>query len=130
MIDFLLIFNTQGKVRCAFYLLLFPSVEYKYTYLLITRFSKWYKNHSENDKRRIISDCYRLISARDFLGATNFLQFGTGSLVYHKYASLYVCTQIESEDNELGALEAIQFFVEALNTEFKGIVNNITREIL
>jgi hypothetical protein len=87
MIGFLLIFNTQGKVR----------------------FSKWYRSYSEGEKRRLISECYRLVQSRDQF-FTNFIQFNNGSLIYAKYASLFVCTQIDAEDNELAALGMITIF--------------------
>lgn len=98
MIDFLLVINRQGKVRIG----------------------KWYSPSTDDERRRIISEVHRLVTTRPE-GHTNFVDFNQNTLVYRRYAGLFVCLSIGPGDNELASLEAIQLFVEILNGHFNGV---------
>jgi hypothetical protein len=44
------------------------------------------------------------------------LQFRSDKIVYRRYAGLFFCVCVDSNDNELAYLEAIHLFVEVLGT--------------
>lgn len=44
------------------------------------------------------------------------LQFRSDKIVYRRYAGLFFCCCVDSNDNELAYLEAIHLFVEVLGT--------------
>lgn len=98
MIEFLLVINRQGKVRVG----------------------KWYSAVGDTEKRRIVSDVHRLCTTRAE-SYTNFVDYASNTLVYRRYAGLFVCLCINQGDNELAALEAIQLFVEVLDRHFHGV---------
>ena len=49
------------------------------------------------------------------------LQFRNYKVVYRRYAGLYFCVCVDSNDNELAYLEAIHLFVEILDTYFQNV---------
>jgi len=64
---------------------------------------------------------HRLIAPRDQKHQSNFVEFRTNRVVYRRYAGLFFCVCVDSEDNELAYLEAIHFFVEVLDTFFGNV---------
>lgn len=65
---------------------------------------------------------HRLIAPRDQKHQSNFVEFRSHSrIVYRRYAGLFFCVCVASDDNELAYLEAIHFFVEVLDTFFGNV---------
>lgn len=51
----------------------------------------------------------------------NFLQWRDLKIVYKRYASLYFCTGLEDQDNELLTLEVLHRYVELLDKYFGNV---------
>ncbi|GMS79335.1 hypothetical protein PENTCL1PPCAC_1510 [Pristionchus entomophagus] len=96
MIQFMLLFNKQGKVRLQ----------------------KWYTAYKGEQKKKIRSDLTTAILSRK-TGMCAFLEYKDLKIVYKKYASLYFCCAIEENDNELICLETIHRYVELLDKTFE-----------
>lgn len=52
--------------------------------------------------------------------ATFYAQFRNYKIVYRRYAGLFFCVCVDSNDNELAYLEAIHLFVEVLGSSSSG----------
>lgn len=50
-----------------------------------------------------------------------YLQFRNYKIVYRRYAGLFFCVCVDTNDNELAYLEAIHFFVEVLDAFFGNV---------
>ncbi|XP_061550506.1 AP-1 complex subunit sigma-3b isoform X3 [Phycodurus eques] len=85
MMRFLLLFSRQGKLRLQ----------------------KWYTPMSEREKKKIIRDMTSAVLARQ-PRTCNFLHWKDLKIIYKRYASLYFCLAIESQENELLALEVCE----------------------
>ncbi|ODO00203.1 AP-2 complex subunit sigma [Cryptococcus amylolentus CBS 6273] len=92
MIKFILVQNRQGK----------------------TRLSKWYAPYDDDEKVRLRGEVHRLIAPRDQKYQSNFVEFRDDKVIYRRYAGLFFCVCVDSNDNELAYLEAIHLFVEVL----------------
>ncbi|OAV92296.1 AP-2 complex subunit sigma [Puccinia triticina 1-1 BBBD Race 1] len=99
MIRFILVQNRQGK----------------------TRLSKWYVPMEDEEKVKIRGEVHRLVATRDQKYQSNFVEFRTSKVVYRRYAGLFFCICIDSNDNELSYLEAIHLFVEVLDAFFGNV---------
>ncbi|KCV69591.1 AP-2 complex subunit sigma [Fonticula alba] len=99
MIHFLLVQNRQGKTRLA----------------------KWYVPFDDAEKIKLKNDVHRVVAARDNKYQSNFVEFRTHKLVYKRYAGLFFCLCVDSEDNVLAYLEAIHLFVETLDQYFQNV---------
>ena len=65
---------------------------------------------------------HRLIAASDQKHQSNFVEFrNTSKIVYRRYAGLFFCACVDTNDNELAYLEAIHFFVEVLDAFFGNV---------
>lgn len=65
---------------------------------------------------------HRLIAPRDQKYQSNFVEFRrTTKIVYRRYAGLFFCACVDTNDNELAYLEAIHFFVEVLDQFFGNV---------
>ena len=65
---------------------------------------------------------HRLIAPRDQKHQSNFVEFRQRSkIVYRRYAGLFFCACVDTNDNELAYLEAIHFFVEVLDAFFGNV---------
>lgn len=65
---------------------------------------------------------HRLIAPRDQKHQSNFVEFrNTSRIIYRRYAGLFFCACVDTNDNELAYLEAIHFFVEVLDAFFGNV---------
>jgi AP-2 complex subunit sigma-1 len=65
---------------------------------------------------------HRLVAPRDQKHQSNFVEFrNTSKIVYRRYAGLFFCACVDTNDNELAFLEAIHFFVEVLDAFFGNV---------
>ncbi|KAG0146597.1 hypothetical protein CROQUDRAFT_722801 [Cronartium quercuum f. sp. fusiforme G11] len=99
MIRFVLVQNRQGK----------------------TRLSKWYVPMEDDEKVRVRGEVHRLVATRDQKYQSNFVEFRTSKVIYRRYAGLFFCICVDSNDNELAYLEAIHLFVEVLDAYFGNV---------
>jgi len=98
MIQFLLLFSRQGKLRLQ----------------------KWFVAHQESTKKKVTRELIGTILARK-PKMSSFLEWQDMKIVYKRYASLYFCCAIENSDNELIALEIIHRYVELLDKYFGSV---------
>ncbi|CAN9478319.1 unnamed protein product [Alternaria alternata] len=100
VLSFILIQNRQGKTRLA----------------------KWYAPYSDEEKIKLKGEVHRLIAPRDQKHQSNFVEFRNMSkIIYRRYAGLFFCACVDTNDNELAYLEAIHFFVEVLDAFFGNV---------
>lgn len=64
---------------------------------------------------------HRLVAPRDQKYQSNFVEFRNNKIVYRRYAGLFFCACVDTNDNELAFLEAIHFFVEVLDAFFGNV---------
>ncbi|CBX94265.1 hypothetical protein LEMA_P122440.1 [Plenodomus lingam JN3] len=87
-----------------------------------TRLAKWYAPYSDEEKVKLKGEVHRLIAPRDQKHQSNFVEFRNMSkIVYRRYAGLFFCACVDTNDNELAYLEAIHFFVEVLDAFFGNV---------
>ncbi|KAJ3411608.1 AP-2 complex subunit sigma, partial [Chytridiales sp. JEL 0842] len=98
-IRFILVQNRQGK----------------------TRLEKWYHPVPEDEKTKMKAEVHKLVASRDQRWQSNFVEFRNYKIVYRRYAGLFFCFCVDTNDNELYFLESIHFFVEVLDTFFKNV---------
>ncbi|KAL5476094.1 hypothetical protein EMCRGX_G026000 [Ephydatia muelleri] len=98
MIQYILLFSRQGKVRLQ----------------------KWYQAYAAKDKKKIQRELVSAVLARKSK-MCNFLEYGDLKIVYKRYASLFFCAAVEPEDNELIVLEIIHRYVELLDKYFGSV---------
>lgn len=98
MIQFLLLFSRQGKLRLQ----------------------KWFTAFQEGSKKKMSRDLINVILSRK-PKMSAFLEWQDYKIVYKRYASLYFCCAIENTDNELIALEIIHRYVELLDKYFGSV---------
>ncbi|AWO99254.1 putative AP-1 complex subunit sigma-3 isoform 2 [Scophthalmus maximus] len=98
MMHFLLLFSRQGKLRLQ----------------------KWFTPVTDREKKKVIRDMTAMVLARP-ARSSNFLQWRDLKIVYKRYASLYFCTGLEDQDNELLALEVLHRYVELLDKYFGNV---------
>ncbi|XP_073705612.1 AP-1 complex subunit sigma-3b [Garra rufa] len=98
MMHFLLLFSRQGKLRLQ----------------------KWFLPLPERERKKIVKDMTTMVLARK-PRTCNFLHWKDLKIVYKRYASLYFCCGLESQDNELLALEILHRYVELLDKYFGNV---------
>ncbi|CAI4210712.1 unnamed protein product [Parascedosporium putredinis] len=76
-----------------------------------TRLAKWYAPYSDDEKIKLKGEKYQ----------SNFVEFRNNKIVYRRYAGLFFCACVDTNDNELAYLEAIHFFVEVLDAFFGNV---------
>merc|ERR1712025_548452 len=84
MINFILLFSRQGKLRLQ----------------------KWYEAKESKEKKKITRELTSLILQRK-PKMCNFIEYKDLCVVYKRYASLFFCFAVDRGDNELGVLEVI-----------------------
>jgi AP-3 complex subunit sigma len=90
------------------------------------RLSKFYQPYSEDTQQQIIRRTSHLVSNRNE-NVCNFLEGGLligafdNKLIYRHYAILYFVFCMDSSESELGTLDLIQMFVEALDKCFENV---------
>ncbi|KAI4931756.1 AP-2 complex subunit sigma [Alternaria conjuncta] len=76
----------------------------------------------DEEKVKLKGEVHRLIAPRDQKHQSNFVEFRNMSkIVYRRYAGLFFCACVDTNDNELAYLEAIHFFVEVLDAFFGNV---------
>ncbi|CAH8484624.1 unnamed protein product [Schistosoma rodhaini] len=95
MMQFLILFSRQGKLRLQ----------------------KWYISYSEKEKKKILRDLTTIVLSRK-PKMCSFIEWKDLKVVYRRYASLYFCAAVEPQDNELLTLEIIHRYVELLDKYF------------
>ncbi|XP_022248184.1 AP-1 complex subunit sigma-2-like isoform X1 [Limulus polyphemus] len=98
MLQFMLLFSRQGKLRLQ----------------------KWYVAHPDKQKKKITRELITTILARK-PKMCSFLEWKDLKIVYKRYASLYFCCAIDQDDNELLTLEIIHRYVELLDKYFGSV---------
>eukprot|EP01103_Thecamoeba_quadrilineata_P006870 TRINITY_DN16604_c0_g1_i1.p1 TRINITY_DN16604_c0_g1~~TRINITY_DN16604_c0_g1_i1.p1 ORF type:complete len:167 (-),score=32.73 TRINITY_DN16604_c0_g1_i1:99-599(-) len=90
------------------------------------RLSKFYEHFEVEKQQLIVRECFALVSKRSDRSC-NFLE-GGGSvwgkdtkLIYRHYATLFFVFCVDSSESELGILDLIQVFVEALDKCFENV---------
>ncbi|KAJ6789318.1 hypothetical protein PWT90_01058 [Aphanocladium album] len=86
-----------------------------------TRLAKWYAPFSDEEKIKLKGEVHRLVAPRDQKYQSNFVEFRNHKIVYRRYAGLFFCVCVDTNDNELAYLEAIHFFVEVLDAFFGNV---------
>ncbi|PHH53005.1 AP-2 complex subunit sigma [Ceratocystis fimbriata CBS 114723] len=86
-----------------------------------TRLAKWYVPYSDEEKVKLKGEIHRLVAPRDQKYQSNFVEFRNNKIVYRRYAGLFFCACVDTNDNELAYLEAIHFFVEVLDSFFGNV---------
>ena len=85
-----------------------------------TRLNKWYVPYSEEEKRQLTVDIYRLLNSRDSK-FSNFIEYRNYKLVYRRYVGLFFIMCVDLDDNEFACLEAIHLYVEILDSYFGNV---------
>ncbi|XP_064394218.1 AP-1 complex subunit sigma-2-like isoform X1 [Halichondria panicea] len=98
MIQYVLLFSRQGKVRLQ----------------------KWYQAFQVREKKKIQRELVSTILARKSK-MCNILEYKDQKIVYKRYASLYFCCAIDADDNELIVLEILHRYVELLDKYFGSV---------
>ncbi|XP_056466847.1 AP-1 complex subunit sigma-3a [Gadus chalcogrammus] len=80
----------------------------------------WFTPVSERYKRKVIRDMTMMVVGRP-ARSCNFLQWRDLKIKDRRYASLYFCVGMESEDNELLTLEVLHRYVEMLDKYFGNV---------
>merc|ERR1711936_482604 len=100
MINFILLFSRQGKLRLQ----------------------KWYEAKESKEKKKITRELTSMILQRK-PKMCNFIEYKDLCVVYKRYASLFFCFAVDRGDNELGVLEVIHRYVEVLDKYFGSSVS-------
>ena len=98
MIQFVLLFSRQGKLRLQ----------------------KYYAPQPEHCKKKMARELVSKILSRK-PKMSSFLEWRDLKIVYKRYASLYFCCAVEQSDNELLTLEIIHRYVELLDKYFGSV---------
>ncbi|XP_065176056.1 AP-1 complex subunit sigma-2-like [Sycon ciliatum] len=84
------------------------------------RLQHWYHAVPSKDKKRIYRDLVSLILSRKSR-MCHFLEYKDMKVVYKRYASLFFCVGIDTNDNELIVLEIIHRYVDLLDKYFGSV---------
>ncbi|KAK9375754.1 AP-2 complex subunit sigma [Lipomyces chichibuensis] len=114
MLQFILVQNRQGKTRLAKY---YTPYDVRCWFLI----DQFLDRGLDDEKVKLKGEVHRLVAPRDQKYQSNFVEFRNFKIVYRRYAGLFFCACVDSNDNELAYLEAIHFFVEVLDTFFGNV---------
>ncbi|KAM5228711.1 AP-1 complex subunit sigma-3 [Ctenodactylus gundi] len=98
LIQFILLFSRQGKLRLQ----------------------KWYTTLPDKERKKITREIVQIILSRGHR-TSSFIDWKELKLVYKRYASLYFCCAVENQDNELLTLEIVHRYVELLDKYFGNV---------
>ena len=84
------------------------------------RLSKWFTTLSSKEKSKITKDVSTLVLSRRNR-MCNFIEYKDSKVVYRRYASLFFIAGIDSDDNELTALEFIHRYVEQMDKYYGNV---------
>lgn len=94
------------------------------------RLVKFYQNvFGEDAQQSVIRRIFQLVSTRPD-SFCNYLECGGGpewgeneniKLIYRHYATLYFVFAVDAQESDLGILDLIQVFVEALDKQFENV---------
>lgn len=85
-----------------------------------TRLIQWYDRTPEGQRQRIITEVAQQVVERVSKGC-NVVEWRDKKIIFRRYASLYFIFCIDLQDNELIALEQIQYYVECLDKYFGNV---------
>ncbi|RUS14910.1 AP-1 complex subunit sigma-2-like protein [Endogone sp. FLAS-F59071] len=95
MIQYIIVFNRQGKVRL----------------------NRWFHTLTDKQKATTTHEAVLMILARKNTMAS-ILEHNQYKLIYRRYASLHFAMAVDWTDNELNVLEIIHRYVQALDDYF------------
>jgi len=119
MINFILLFSRQGKLRLQKGYEAKESKEKK-KIVRELRLQKWYEAKESKEKKKIVRELTSTILQRK-PKMCNFIEYKDLCVVYKRYASLFFCFAVDRGDNELGVLEVIHRYVEVLDKYFGSV---------
>lgn len=138
MINAILVFNNHGKPRLSKFYQYYVSnrkeirKRKKINYCILRALTD--KNNcvlqTTEEQQQFITEIYQLVSKRDDQ-TCNFLELSdsvlskrsteTFKVIYRHYATLYFVFVVDAAESELGILDLIQVFVEALDRSFANV---------
>ena len=88
-------------------------------------FARTHAHVQEDRQKQVIREIFRLITKRTER-MCNFLEGGSiwgkdTKVIYRQYATLYFVFWVDESESELGILDLIQVFVEALDSCFESV---------
>lgn len=98
MMQFLVLFSRQGKLRLQ----------------------KWFVAEPQKQKKKNMRELIGLTLARR-PKSSSFFEWKDLKIVYRRYASLYFLAAINNDENELMTLETIHRYVEVLDNYFGSV---------
>lgn len=86
---------------------------------------QWYIQLPVNIQQDVLKKVFKLVSSRpksssNFI-STNLISLSDIKLIYRSYATLFFVFIVDSNESELGILDLIQIFVEALDRLFTNV---------
>ncbi|KNC95869.1 uncharacterized protein SPPG_08733 [Spizellomyces punctatus DAOM BR117] len=104
MLKAVMIFNNHGKPRLM----------------------QWYQQMDVSTQQEMLKEIFRLVHKRpdhvcNFLEGSTLLGGQDTKIIYRHYATLYFVFVVDSSESELGILDLIQVFVEALDRIFTNV---------
>ncbi|TPX57856.1 hypothetical protein PhCBS80983_g03534 [Powellomyces hirtus] len=104
MLKAVMIFNNHGKPRLM----------------------QWYQQMDVATQQTMLKEIFRLVNRRpdhtcNFLEGSALLGGQDTKIIYRHYATLYFAFVVDSSESELGILDLIQVFVEALDRIFSNV---------
>ncbi|KAI8826858.1 AP complex, mu/sigma subunit [Fimicolochytrium jonesii] len=104
MLKAVMIFNNHGKPRLM----------------------QWYQQMDVKVQQEMLKEIFRLVNKRpdhvcNFLEGSELIGGQDTKIIYRHYATLYFAFVVDSSESELGILDLIQVFVEALDRIFSNV---------
>ncbi len=97
---------------------------FRYIFLLSkqgkVRLAKWFITIGPKEKQKVVKDVTQLVLARR-TKMCNFMEWKDTKIVYRRYASLFFVAAIDTDDNELLALEIVHRYVEQMDKYYGNV---------